>query len=112
MKRRGAVAATVLVAWAGGLVTFMNRERRNAPAQRLAEAALRVSPGAAYYRVEKDGRQIGFASSTIDTTRGSLSIRDYLSADLAVGGTEHRATATSDVRLSRALALTDFQLLF
>ena len=112
MKHRGAVAVTVLLAWAGGLVTFMNRERRNAPAQRLAEAALRVSPGAAYYRVEKDGRQIGFASSTIDTTRGSLSIRDYLSAELPVGGTEHRATATSDVRLSRTLALTDFQLSF
>jgi len=112
VKHRGAVAMTVLVAWAGGLVTFMNRERRNAPAQRLAEAALRVSPGAAYYRVEKDGRQIGFASSTIDTTRGSLSIRDYLSADLPIGGTEHRATATSDVRLSRTLALTDFQLSF
>jgi len=112
VKHRGAVAMTVIAAWAAGLVTFVNRERRNAPAQRLAEAALRVSPGAAYYRVEKDGRQIGFASSTIDTTRGSLSIRDYLSADLPVGGTEHRATATSDVRLSRTLGLTDFQLSF
>ena len=112
MKRRGAVAAAVLVAWAAGLAVFMNRERRNAPAQRLAEAALRVSPGAAYYRVEKDGRQIGFASSTIDTTRGGLAIRDYLTADLPVGGAEHRATATSDVRLSRTLALTDFQLSF
>ena len=70
MKRRGAVALTVLVAWAAGLAVFVRREIRNAPAQRLAEAALRVSPGAAYYRVEKDGRQIGFASSTIDTTRG------------------------------------------
>ena len=102
----------VLVAWAAGLAVFMSRERRNAPAQRLAEAALRVSPGAAYYRVEKDGRQIGFASSTIDTTRGRLAIRDYLTADLPVGGSEHRATATSDVQLSRTLALTDFQLSF
>src|SRR4030095_14718235 len=84
----------------------------NAPAQQLAEAALRVSPGAAYYRVEKGGHQIGFASSAIDTPRGGFSIRDYLSADLPVGGTEHRATATSDVRLSRSLALTDFQLSF
>ena len=112
MKHRGAVATAVLVAWVGGLAIFMNRERRNAPAQRLAEAALRVSPGAAYYRVEKDGRQIGFASSTIDTTRGGLAIRDYLTADLPVGGANHRATATSDVRLSRTLALTDFELSF
>ena len=112
MRRRGAVALAVLVAWAAGLVMFVNRERRDAPAQRMAEAALRVSPGAAYYRVEKDGHQIGFASSTIDTTRGGIAIRDYLTADLPVGGTEHRATATSDVRLTRTLALTDFQLSF
>ena len=112
MTRRGAVAVTVLAAWAAGLVVFITRERRNAPAQRLAEAALRVAPGAAYYRVEKDGRQIGFASSTIDTTRGGLAINDYLAADLPVGGAEHRATATSDVKLSRTLALTEFRLSF
>ena len=112
MKRRGAVAVTVLIAWAVGMAVFLRRERINAPAQRLAEASLRVSPGAAYYRVEKDGRQIGFASSTIDTTRGGLSITDYLSADLPVGGADHRATVTSDVRLSRTLALTDFRLSF
>jgi hypothetical protein len=106
------VAVTVLVAWAAGLAVFVRRERRDAPAQRLAEAAMRVSPGAAYYRVEKDGRQIGFASSTIDTTRTGLAINDYLSADLPVGGAEHRATVTSDVRLSRTLALTDFRLSF
>ena len=112
MTRRGAVAVTVLVAWAAGMAFFLRREHLNAPAQRLAEASLRVSPGAAYYRIEKDGRQIGFASSTIDTTRGGLLISDYLSADLPVGGAEHRATATSDVRLSRGLALADFRLSF
>ena len=112
MKRRGAVALTVLLAWGAGLAIFVRREMRNAPAQRLAEAALRVSPGAAYYRVEKDGQQIGFASSTIDTTRGGLLISDYLAADLPVAGREHRATATSDVRLSRGLSLADFKLSF
>ena len=112
MKRRGAVAITVLFAWGIGLGVFIRREMKNAPAQRLAEAALRVSPGAAYYRVEKDGKQIGFASSTIDTTRGGLMISDYLSADLMVGGSDHRATATSDVRVSRTLSLTDFKLSF
>ena len=112
MKRRGAVAMTVLAAWAAGLAIFVRREIQNAPAQRLAEAALRVSPGASYYRVEKDGEQIGFASSTIDTTRGGLTISDYLSADLPLAGREHRATATSDVRLSRSLSLSEFKLSF
>jgi transglutaminase-like putative cysteine protease len=112
VKRRGAVALVVLVAWAAGLAIFVRRELENAPAQRLAEAALRVSPGAVYYRVEKDGAHIGFASSTIDTTRGGLLISDYLSADLPVAGREHRATATSDVRLSRGLSLAEFKLSF
>ena len=106
------IALTILVAWAAGLAIFVRREMKNAPAQRLAEAALRVSPGAAYYRVEKDGQQIGFASSTIDTTRGGLLISDYLSADLPVAGREHRATTTSDVRLSRGLSLAEFKLSF
>jgi hypothetical protein len=112
VSRRGAVGVVVLLAWALGLGFFIRRERRNAPAQRLAEAALRVSPGAVYYRVEKDGRQIGFASSTIDTTRGGLLLSDYLAADLPVGGNEHRATATSDVRLTRGLGLSTFRLSF
>lgn len=112
MSRRGAVAITVLVTWAAGLAVFVHREIKNGPAQRLAEAALRVSPGAMFYRVEKDGRQIGFASSTIDTTQGGLQITDFLTADLPVAGKEHRATATSDVRLSRKLSLTEFRLSF
>jgi hypothetical protein len=94
------------------MALFIRRERHDAPVKRLAEAALRVSPGATYYRVEKDGRQIGFASSTIDTTRGGLVLSDYLSADLPMGGSEHRATATSDVHVSRGLALADFRLAF
>ena len=102
----------MLVAWAAGLAIFLRREIRNAPAHRLAEAALRVSPGAAFYRVEQDGRQIGFASSTIDTIPGGLQIIDYLAADLPVAGREHRATANSEVRLSRTLTLDEFRLSF
>ena len=112
MRGRGAVAVAVLVAWLAGLAVFAHRERRDGPAQRLAEAAMRVSPGAAYYRVDKDGRQIGFASSMIDTIRGGLAIDDHLSADLPVGGVAHRATVTSAVHLSRTLALTNFRLSF
>ncbi|MDF2773092.1 MAG: putative transglutaminase protein [Geminicoccaceae bacterium] len=112
VSRRGAVAGAVLIAWALGLAVFLRREVREAPAKRLAEAALRVSPGASFYRVEQDGRQIGFASSTIDTITGGLQITDYLAADLPIGGRDHRATANSDVRLSRKLSLDEFTLSF
>ena len=41
MKRRGAVAITVLLAWGIGLGVFLRREIKNAPAQRLARQRAR-----------------------------------------------------------------------
>jgi hypothetical protein len=43
--------------------------------------------------VLQQGQQIGFASSTIDTTDGGISVHDYLVADLPIAGELHRATA-------------------
>ena len=51
---------------------------------KLGEAGLRVTPGASYYAVLQQGQQIGFASSTIDTTDGGISVRDYLGRRPAV----------------------------
>ena len=76
--------------------------------RRLAEAALRISPGATYYVVEQGGKQIGFASNTIDTLPTSISVVDYFVADLPIAGAVHRASARSVVKLSRALALRTF----
>ena len=42
--------------------------------ERLAEAAKRVAPGAVYYGVMQGDRQVGFASSTIDTTDTSITV--------------------------------------
>lgn len=112
MNRRGAVAAGVLLAWAAGLALFLRRERAEAPARRLAEAAMRVAPGGTYYRVERNGRHVGYASSTVDTAQSGFSVVDYLVADLPVGGRAHRVTAQSEVRLTRRLELADFALSF
>ena len=112
MSGRAALAAAILVAWIAGLALFARRELFRAPAQRLAEAALRISPGASYFIVEQAGSRVGFASSTIDTVASGLQVTDYLVADLPIGGSAHRATAQSVVRLSRALALRDFRISF
>ncbi|HET6681108.1 MAG TPA: transglutaminase-like domain-containing protein [Gemmatimonadaceae bacterium] len=112
MNRRGAVAVGVLIAWAAGLAMFLRRERAEAPARRLAEAAMRVAPGGTYYRVERNGRHVGYASSTVDTAQSGFSIVDYLVADVAAGGSNHRVTAQSDVRLTRRLELAEFALGF
>jgi transglutaminase superfamily protein len=112
MSRRGAVAVGILVAWVAGIGFFVRGELFRGPEQRLAEAALRISPGAMFYRVDQTGRQIGFASSTIDTTRGIIQVVDYLVADLPIAGRNHRVTAQSSVHLTRALALQSFALSF
>ena len=105
---RLAVAAAVLVAWGVGLTLLVRREYFVPNTRRLAEAALRISPGVTFYVVEQRGKQIGFASNTIDTLPTSIDVVDYLMADLAVAGASRRASARSVVKLSRGLALRSF----
>jgi transglutaminase-like putative cysteine protease len=76
--------------------------------ERLAEAGLRVTPSATFYAVLQQGRQIGFASTTVDTTDGGIDVIDYLVADLPIAGEVHRATARTTVKLSRALRVLSF----
>src|SRR5690349_24941770 len=105
MSRRGVTAGVVLGAWVVGLGVLVKREYFRPHVERLAEAAMRVSPGAIFYGVSQGDRQIGFASSTIDTGTNTISAKDYLVADIPVGGRVHRATAKTDVELTRALRI-------
>jgi hypothetical protein len=57
-------------------------------------------------------RQIGFASSSIDTATATISVDDYLVADLPVGGRTHRASARTHVVLTRALHTKAFAITF
>jgi transglutaminase-like putative cysteine protease len=109
MTRRHWVAATVLAVWAGGLALLLHREFLRPDVDRLAEAGIRVSPGEAYFGVMQGERQIGFASSIIDTTPTSIISTDYFVADIPVGGRRQRATAQSRVTLSRGLRLKAFE---
>ncbi|MBI3790448.1 MAG: transglutaminase domain-containing protein [Gemmatimonadetes bacterium] len=112
MSRRTLLALAILVAWAGGLGALARRELFKGSGQRLAELALRISPETFYYIVEQNGVQVGFASSAIDTTGKGFVLKDAFAADLPIAGTLHRATATSEVRLSRGMALTGFGVQF
>ena len=108
VSRRGAIAGGVLVLWLAGLGMLARRELFRGDVASLAEAGGRVVPGAVFYVVEQGGTQVGFASSTIDTTTTGIRVDDYFIADLPVGGKLHRATASSRVGLSRALAMREF----
>ncbi|HEY2855647.1 MAG TPA: transglutaminase-like domain-containing protein [Gemmatimonadaceae bacterium] len=106
------LAALILLLWLGGLGFLVRREYFRPSTERLAEAALRVSPGAVYYAVMQGDRQIGFASSSIDTATSTISVDDYLVADLPVGGRVHRASAHTHVVLTRALRTKAFAVTF
>ncbi|HEV8217869.1 MAG TPA: transglutaminase-like domain-containing protein [Gemmatimonadaceae bacterium] len=107
---RALLGGIVVVAWLAGLVLLVQREYFRPRAERLAAAAARVAPGAVFYGVMQGRRQVGFASSTVDTTQLSITLNDYFVADLPIGGKPRRATARTSATLSRALRLTSFDL--
>jgi hypothetical protein len=111
-NRRVLAGSLVLLIWLGALGFLVRREYFRPDTERLAQAALRISPGAVYYAVMQGNRQIGFASSSIDTATTTISVDDYLVADLPVGGRVHRASARTHVVLSRALRTKAFAVTF
>jgi hypothetical protein len=108
MRGRVLASGVVLVAWVAGLGMMMRREYFHPHLERMAEAALRVTPGAVFYAVMLGDKQVGFASSTVDTSATAIEQREYLVADIPVGGSVHRAEAKTTVQLSRALHLRSF----
>jgi hypothetical protein len=109
LRGRGLTALAIVVAWVAGLGMLVRREYFRPQMDRLAEAALRVQPGAVFYAVMQGDKQVGFASSTIDTSLTMIEHRDYLVVDIPVGGTVRRATARTNIMLSRALRLRSFE---
>jgi transglutaminase-like putative cysteine protease len=87
---------------------LIRREYFRPQVERLAEAAMRVAPGASFFAVTQGSRHIGFASTTVDTGTTEITVRDYLVADLPVGGRTHRATARTSVNLTRGFRVRDF----
>lgn len=110
--RRGQVRvlATVVIlgAWGAGLTRLVQREFYQGRPQRLAEAALRLSPSATYFAVEQSGTVIGFASTTIDTLTTGVDAVEYFVADFPAGGTTERTSKRSVVKMTRALTLRTF----
>ena len=108
MSRRALWAGGIILLWLAGLGMLMQRELFRPHNEQLVEAGLRVTPGASFFAVLQKGQQVGFASTTIDTVGTTITVVDYLVADLPVAGKLHRASARTTMRLSRALHVMDF----
>ena len=66
-SKRATIGAVIIVAWLAGIAVLVRREYFRPQFEKLAEAGVRVTPGVVYYGVMQGDRQVGFASSTIDT---------------------------------------------
>ena len=107
-SKRGAVAVLVVVLWIGGMAMMMHRNANRSEAQQLAEVALRVQPATFYYTIERDGEQIGAASSALDTTANSLVSEEYFVGDYRAGTTSaERTSARWQTKLTRGLHLSN-----
>jgi hypothetical protein len=110
VSRRVVIAVLVLTAWVGGLVALLKKEFLKPPVEHLAEAALRVNPSAVFYAVTRDGRQIGFASRTIDTVQAGITATDLFVAEIGNPGAMRRVTARTRVLLSRIFRVRGFEI--
>ena len=109
MSRRFQAAVAILILWLAGLGFLAKRELFRPIMERFQAAAFRVAPGATFYAVYQGDRQIGFASSTIDTAARELVVTDFLVANVPIGRQRRRATATTRVHLTRGLRVTRFE---
>lgn len=109
-RLRGVAAVMIVIAWGAALAGLVRRDVLRTPAERLAEIALRVNPGNVFYEVARDGRRVGYASSTVDTSEvgDTLWIRDEIATEFRGTGGVDRAIRRSEVNLTRGFALRGF----
>ncbi len=96
-----------MVLWVAGLLMMARRNANRSEVDQLSDVALRVQPATFYYAVERDGKQIGAVSSTIDTTIQNLVSEEYFVGDAASasGATTERTSARWQSTLSRGFKL-------
>lgn len=107
MSRR-TLGLGLIVLWLVAVGWLARRELWRPSADRLAEAALSLQPGAAYYAISVGGEQFGYASLTVDTLIDTLRVSDVVILDVPVSGGVQRTEARTDASLSRTLELRSF----
>jgi hypothetical protein len=108
MSRRMAAAAILLV-WATALGWLVREQYLRPPTALLANAALRIPPGATYYSLTLGGQQIGVASNHVDTLPQSIRVEDLMLLEIPALGTLQRVEARTEAVLSRTLRLQNFR---
>jgi hypothetical protein len=103
-----ALGAGIILLWLAGLGMLARREMFVGEREQMTEAALLVVPGTAYYEVMNGDERVGWASSSIDTSKAGISMRDVLVIDPPDSGARDRLAARARVTLTPGLRLTAF----
>lgn len=82
------LAVIIVALWLGGVTMMLRRNANRSEAQQLSEVALRLQPATFYYVIERDGQQIGAASSGLDTTSNTLIGEEYFVGDYPATGSK------------------------
>lgn len=112
MSGRRVAAVVILVLWAGALGWHAKRLYLQTESEQLAAATRTLPPGMAYYGVRRNGRQVGWAQSEIDTLPdyGGFLVHDRMTLDLSSLGFGGEAEFRSRTELGPALELRSFYL--
>ena len=105
---RKTIALLVILVWVAGLGFLYNRTTHRTLEQELTEVGMRVSPETFYYSLEQGGRQVGVASSSIDTSKTRVIAADLVRGKFPVGSDTLRLEARSEARFTRGMRLRDF----
>jgi hypothetical protein len=106
---RSTLAIAIILAWLAALGWLVKREYLRPRSDLLADAALRIPPGATYFTLELGGQQVGFASNMVDTLPDAIQVQDVMLLEIPALGTVQRVEARTEAVLTRALQLRSFQ---
>ena len=105
---RKTIAIVLMAIWVGGLGLLYRRNSLRTPEQALVEVGMRVSPATYYYALTQGGKQVGAASSSIDTSKTRVIATDFVRGEIPVGGDVLKMEARSQARFTRGMRLRDF----
>ena len=102
------LAVTIVAIWVAMVGWQARREYFQPELTRLAEAALALAPGMSFYTLRMGERNVGQATSRLDTIPEGFELEDVMVLDLPALGQTGSAVVRTLVRLSPALIMESF----
>jgi hypothetical protein len=105
VRKLHAAGALIIVAWLCSLGWLVRREYFGGPTPGSVTASQRVSAGAAFFAVYLGERQVGTASTVVDTPPGAVRVGGRLDVVLPDGARERQVRIVTEATLTPSLTL-------